>query len=80
MLIINTPLGRMLPTIDGVKEFEIRIGELVIEMDSIVLEIVDYDVVLGLDWLSKYHACVNYYHKTVTLCFKDRMTYTFQGN
>ena len=48
-------------------------------MDLVVLEMEDYYVILGMDWLSNYHAYVDYYHKMVTIQFEDRTTYTFQG-
>ena len=47
------------------------------QMDLVVLEMENYDVILGMDWLSKYHVCVNFYHKTVTIQLEDDMSYTF---
>ena len=43
-----------------------------------MLEMGDYDVILGMNWLSKYHACVDYYHKTVTIQFEDETSDMFQ--
>ena len=47
-LIVNTPLRRMLPTSDRVKECEIRIGESITKIDLRVLEMEDYNVILGI--------------------------------
>ena len=68
----------MLLAIDGVKQCEVRIRECVTTVDLVVLKMEDYNIILRMNWLSKYHVHVNYYHKTVTIGFKDGMTYTFQ--
>ena len=68
-----------MPTTNGVKKCEIKIGDCTMEMDLVVLEMEDYDVILGMDWLSKYHACVDCYHKVVTIQLKDGTSYIFQG-
>ena len=78
-LVVNTPLGKVLLGIDEVKKCEIKIGECTMELDLVVLEMEDYDVILGIDSLSKYHACVNYYHKVVTIQLEDGTSYIFQG-
>ena len=49
MLVVNAHLGRVFPIIDGMKECDIRIGEYVTKMDLVVLEMEDYDVILGMD-------------------------------
>ena len=36
--------------------------------DFILLEIHDFDVILGMDWLSRHHATVDCYRKEVRLC------------
>ena len=35
--------------------------------DLKVLEMIDFDVILGMDWLSSYHAILNCHAKTITL-------------
>ena len=67
IFVVNTPLGIVLPATDGVNKCGIRIGECDMKMDLVVLEMEDYDIILGMDWLSKYHAYVDYYHKMVTI-------------
>ena len=36
------------------------------EVDFIPLELHDFDIILGMDWLSKYKALIDCYAKTVT--------------
>ena len=35
-------------------------------VDLIVLDMVDFDVILGMDWVSPYHVVLYYYAKTMT--------------
>ena len=35
--------------------------------DLKVLDMIDFDVILGMDWLSSYHANLNCYAKIITL-------------
>ena len=35
--------------------------------DLIMLDMIDFDVILGMDWLSPYHVVLDCYAKTVTL-------------
>ncbi|XP_070025180.1 uncharacterized protein [Nicotiana sylvestris] len=43
------------------------IGGLETRVDLILLDMVDFDVILGMDWLSPYHAILDCHAKTVTL-------------
>ena len=36
--------------------------------DLILLDIHDFDVILGMDWLSRHHATVGFYRKEVRFC------------
>ena len=40
-------------------------------VDLIILGMVDFDVILGMDWLSPYHAVLDCNAKTVTLAMPD---------
>ena len=49
ILVVNTPLGKVLLAIDGMKMCEIQIGKCIMEIGLVVLEMEDYDVILGMD-------------------------------
>ena len=55
------------------------IGEVLTENDLVILDLDDFDVILGMDWLSKYHACVDCFHKIVTFQPKRGVNCVFQG-
>ncbi|GAV90343.1 RVP_2 domain-containing protein [Cephalotus follicularis] len=48
--------------------------------DLIVLPICDFDVILGMDWLSVHRARMDCYHKTVDFCLPDGTTFQFKGD
>ncbi|XP_070035924.1 uncharacterized protein, partial [Nicotiana tomentosiformis] len=41
----------------------------------LLLDMVDFDVILGMDWLSPYHAILDYHAKTVTLAMSGVISY-----
>ncbi|XP_070049290.1 uncharacterized protein [Nicotiana tomentosiformis] len=45
----------------------VTIGSLDTKVDLLLLSMVDFDVILGMDWLSPCHAVLDYHTKTVTL-------------
>ncbi|XP_070046265.1 uncharacterized protein [Nicotiana tomentosiformis] len=45
----------------------VTIGSLETSVDLLLLDMVDFDVILGMDWLSPYHVVLDYPAKMVTL-------------
>ena len=45
----------------------------------ILLDIHDFDVILGMDWLSRHHATVDCYRKEVRLCRTGQTEVVFYG-
>jgi hypothetical protein len=48
-------------------------------VDLILLDIQDFDVILGMDWLSTYHASVDCYSKRVTFHIPNQSEFHFEG-
>ena len=48
--------------------------------DLMLLEMVDFDVILGMDWLSSCHASVDCYYKIVKFEGPDGPSFEFRGN
>ena len=44
-----------------------------------ILDLDDFDIILGMDWLSKYHACVDCFHKTITFPSEREVNCLFKG-
>ncbi|XP_070045204.1 uncharacterized protein [Nicotiana tomentosiformis] len=49
-------------------------------VDLLFLNIVDFDVILGMDWLSKYHAILDCHAKTVTLAMPGFPMFEWRGS
>ena len=47
--------------------------------DLIELDVLDFDVVLGMDWLSKNYASIDCHDKCVRFKSKDSIEFVFQG-
>ena len=47
--------------------------------DLILLDIHDFDVILGMDWLSRHHATFDCYRKEVRLCRPGQIEVVFYG-
>ena len=58
MCIVSLPLGENLTSRFSFKVVPIKVAGRELLVDLIVLEMVDYDVILGMDWLSKYNATI----------------------
>ena len=48
-------------------------------VDLVVMEMNDFDIILGMDWLSEYYAFIDCREKKVIFEIPDRRTYYFQG-
>ena len=48
-------------------------------VDLILLDIHDFDVILGMDWLSRHHAIVDCYRKEVRFCRPRQTEVVFYG-
>ena len=59
-----------------VVEFEGRM----LSADLTKLAVLDFDVILGMDWLSKNHAAINCYEKCIMFKPEEGMEFIFQGD
>ena len=56
--IVSLPSGENLTSIFVFKEVPVRLVGRELPVDLIVLDMVDYDVILGMDWWSRYNAAI----------------------
>lgn len=45
----------------------------------ILLDMDDFDIILGMDWLAEYHENVDFFNKTMALKFDEGSAF-FEGN
>ncbi|WRX12255.1 hypothetical protein QQP08_004742 [Theobroma cacao] len=66
-IIVHTPLGERLVRNTYYRDCGIKVGEEEFMGDLIPLEIQDFDLILGMDWLSTHRAKVDCFKKEVIL-------------
>ena len=78
-MLTSTPLGSKIVVDTICRGCEVQIRNARLLADLIVLELEDLDVILGMDWLSKYRAVVNCFTKEVVLETPDHQRVSFSG-
>jgi hypothetical protein len=51
-IVLSTPLGKRVDSKVCYEDCEVRLGDVVLAADLMRLPIYDYDIILGMDWLS----------------------------
>ncbi|XP_073001464.1 uncharacterized protein [Typha latifolia] len=70
-LVIAIPLGDFLEVRHVYRSWTLTFGEWDFKADLLPLEMQDFDLILGMDWLAAYHANINCYSKEVILQLSD---------
>ena len=77
-LIISTPIGELVEVRYMYPSCVVEIEEKTLSTDLIELAILDFDVILGMDWLSENRATINYYEKCVVFEHEEGKKSTLQ--
>ncbi|GAV81123.1 RVP_2 domain-containing protein [Cephalotus follicularis] len=80
VLDVSTPIGGSMCTDSVYRGCEISMAGVSVYADLIVIPIHDFDVILGMDWLSAYRSCIDCYNKTMDFCLPDGTTVQLKGN
>ena len=64
---VSTPLGENIHINDIYIGVKLYIGGLELRVDFMPLKLYDFDLILGMDWVSKHKARVDCFTKTVTI-------------
>ena len=67
LLLVSTPLGRTVQCESYFPACRVRVGDLILSAALIILGMKDFDVILGMDWLSTYRAVMDCFNKTIRL-------------
>ncbi|KAL0537061.1 hypothetical protein IC582_026029 [Cucumis melo] len=79
VLSVSTPSGECMLSKEKVKTCQIEIAGHVIEVMLLVLDMLDFDVILGMDWLAANHASIDCSRKEVTFNPPSRASFKFKG-
>ncbi|XP_038976913.1 uncharacterized protein LOC120107632 [Phoenix dactylifera] len=77
---VATPLKKTVVVDFIFKNCIIQIGDRELMADLIQLDIHDFDVILGMNWLSEYHAHIDCYGKKVVFQMPDNLKFFYQGD
>ena len=64
---VSTPIGEFLVVDQVLRSYLVTIQGCDTRANLIMLDMIDFDVILGMDWLSPNHVVLDFYAKTVTL-------------
>lgn len=78
-LAICTPLGKTMSVEFIFKSCIIEIDDVELLADLVVLDIRDFDVILGMDWLANHHAKMDCFSKEVTFSIPSQFDLVFKG-
>ena len=64
-LVVTTPLGEQILHTSVFKGCEIMVEDVVLKVNLIPQEMYNFDVILGMDWLSNHRALMDYFTKKI---------------
>ncbi|KAL0544432.1 hypothetical protein IC582_019547 [Cucumis melo] len=79
VLSVSTPFGECMLSKEKVKACQIEIAGHVIEVTLLVLDMLDFDVILSMDWLAANHASIDCSRKEVTFNPPSMASFKFKG-
>ncbi|KAA0050679.1 gag protease polyprotein [Cucumis melo var. makuwa] len=79
VLSVSTPSGENMLSKKKMKACQIEIAGHVIEVTLLVLDMHDFDVILGMDWLAANHASIDYSRKEVAFNPPLMANFKFKG-
>ena len=59
---------------------ELEISRILLTIDLRVMDMSEFDVILGMDWLTTYRVVIDYECRSVTAYTQDSTRVTFQGD
>ena len=78
-IVVSLPTGDSRLAESVYMDSRVIIGDQKFLADLILLDIHDFDVILGMDWLSRHHATVDCYRKEVRFCRPGKTEVVFYG-
>lgn len=67
VLTVITPIGKQVIYNSYCPNYGVKIGDFTLPVNSIVLDIHDFDSILRMDWLARYYVSMNCFNKMIIL-------------
>ncbi|RVW18432.1 Transposon Ty3-G Gag-Pol polyprotein [Vitis vinifera] len=78
-LIVATPVRDSVVASRMLRNCIVMIGYREMPVDLVLLDLQNFDVILGMDWLASYHASVDCFEKRVTFSIPGQPKFSFEG-
>ncbi|CAJ2645621.1 unnamed protein product [Trifolium pratense] len=78
-LVVALPVGDKLFAESVYHSCDVSIAGQILFADLVVIDMIDFDVILGMDWLSSHHATLDCYNKIVKFEIPGKSPFSFQG-
>ncbi|XP_073121423.1 uncharacterized protein [Henckelia pumila] len=75
---VSLPSGEELESSSVVRNCKVQMQSLVLCADFIVLKMMDFDAIFGMDWLSRHEAIIDCKRKTVSLKYQNGKPFAFR--
>ena len=79
-MLVSTPIGKSFLATRVVKNDSIVFGGRELHVDLILLQLQDFDIILGKDWLATHQALVDYFAERVTFHISRQPEFCFEGS
>ena len=78
-LIVAIPMGVSVVTSKMLRDCLVMIGYKEMPVDLVLLDLQDFDIILGMDWFASYHASVDCFGKMVIFSIPGQPEFSFEG-
>ena len=79
-LSVDTPSGHVLCTDKVYKSCNVLVSGRELEANLVLLDMYEFDVILGMDWLSIFHASIDCFGKKVVFRIPGQAEFVFEGD
>ncbi|TYK21776.1 putative polyprotein, identical [Cucumis melo var. makuwa] len=79
ILSVSTPTGEVMLSKDKIKACQVEVANHVLDVTLLVLDMRDFNVILGMDWLSANHASIDCFCKEVVFNPPSATNFKFKG-
>ena len=77
---VSSPLGAKVSVDQICRDYELEILGILLIVDLRVMDMLEFDVILRMDWLTAHHVVIDYHSKRVTTYTPYGICFMFQGD
>ena len=77
---VSSPLGARVSITQICRGCELEISGILLTLDIKVMNMSEFDVILGMDWLTAHRVAIDYDHKRITTCTPDGTCFMYHGD